>query len=154
MTDTVTVDRPIAAPAETVWAMISDVTRMGEWSPETTSCSWIGGSSGPAVGAKFKGRNARGKRSWSTTCVVTECEPGRTFGFLVKGGPLDVAHWSYTLTESTDGGCQVTERWEDRRGRLLKATSKPVSGVSDRVSHNRAGMEATLAALAAAAEAS
>ncbi len=153
MTETISVERAIAAPAETVWAMVSDITRMGEWSPETKSCEWIGGADGPAVGAKFKGRNANGKKSWSTTCIVTDCEPGRAFGFLVKGGPFDVARWVYTF-EDAETGCRVTERWIDRRNWLIKASGKPVSGVEDRAAHNRAGMESTLTALAAAAEAS
>ena len=29
-------------PADRVYELISDVTRMGEWSPETTACAWIG----------------------------------------------------------------------------------------------------------------
>ena len=51
------------------------------------------------------------------------------------------------------GGCAVTESWDDERGRLVKFLGKPVSGVADRVTHNRAGMEQTLRNLKAAAEA-
>lgn len=69
----VTVERDIAAPAQAVWGLISDITRMGEWSPEARGGEWVKGASAPAVGARFKGKNARGKRSWSTDCRVTEC---------------------------------------------------------------------------------
>ncbi|MEP6624365.1 MAG: SRPBCC family protein, partial [Acidimicrobiia bacterium] len=84
----VTVEREIAAPPEKVWSLVSDITRMGEWSPEARGGEWVKGASGPAVGARFKGRNARGKRSWSTDCHVVECEPGSRFAFAVSSGPL------------------------------------------------------------------
>ena len=65
---------------------------------------------------------------------------------------MKVSLWSYRI-EPSDGGCLVTERWLDERGVLVKALGKLVSGVSDRVAHNRAGMEQTLANLKQAAEA-
>ena len=55
-----------AAPLR-VYQLISDVTRMGTWSPETTSCRWIRGATGPAVGAQFRGTNSRGPVRWVTT---------------------------------------------------------------------------------------
>ncbi len=150
----VSVSRHIAAPAATVWQMISDVTRMGEWSPETTRAAWSKGASGPTLGARFSGDNRNGKKTWSMGCTVDECEAGRTFGFAVAAGPLKVAHWSYRIEpDPGDGtGCTVTEMWTDRRGWLVGKLGKPVSGVADRASHNRAGMEQTLERLAAAAE--
>lgn len=151
MAETVEVERVIAAPPEKVWSLISDVTRMGEWSPETTSCRWVGGVLRPEVGARFKGRNELGKRSWSTTCVVTDAEPGRSFGFLVKVGPFDVARWLYLL-EPTDVGCRVQERWTERRSTLSKLLGRLATGVRDRAEHNRKTMEATLERLASAAQ--
>ena len=148
---TVSVSREIAAPPEVVWAMISDVTRMGEWSPETTGCRWIKGATGPVVGARFAGDNRNGSKKWSTNCTVTAAEPGRSFVFRVDVGPLKVAQWGYAL-EPAGAGCIVTETWTDRRGGLVQALGKPLSGVADRAEHNRAGMEQTLARLAAAAE--
>jgi len=59
------------ATPEEVWALVSDVTRMGSWSPETTACRWVGGASGPSVGARFRGTNKRGPLLWQTTCTVT-----------------------------------------------------------------------------------
>jgi uncharacterized protein YndB with AHSA1/START domain len=141
----------MAAPAERVWSLISDVTRMGEWSPEAKGGVWKGGATGPAVGARFAGKNARGKRTWSTACEVTAADPGRRFAFAVKSGPLGVATWEYTITP-TDGGCHVRETWTDDRGVIIKVLGKVVTGVDDRETHNRAGMEQTLDALAAAAE--
>ena len=149
----VSVQREIQAPAAAVWALISDVTRMGDWSPETTSCAWIKGASGPAVGARFKGLNKNGSKTWSTVCKVTAADPGRAFVFDVDVGPLGVAEWAYRIEPDVGGtGCTVVETWTDRRGGLVKKLGKPLSGVADRVTHNRAGMETTLARLATAAE--
>ena len=147
----VSVERDIAAPPEKVWALISDITRMGEWSPEARGGEWVKGATAPAVDARFKGRNARGKRSWSTDCRVTECQPGSRFAFSVHAGPLAVADWAYVIT-ATGTGCHVVESWTDTRGATIKFLGRIISGVSDRPSHNRNGMEQTLAGLAAAAE--
>ena len=71
----------IEGPPSAVWAVVSDVTRIGELSPETFEGRWIDGATGPEVGARFQGhvkRNGRGPTYW-TTCRVTECEVDRVF---------------------------------------------------------------------------
>jgi uncharacterized protein YndB with AHSA1/START domain len=151
MSNEVNAQREIHAPADTVWAMISDVTRMGEWSPETTSCTWLKGATGPDVGAKFKGSNRNGSKRWTTTCTVVESQPGSAFVFRVDVGPVKVAQWAYRLTPTADG-CTVTETWTDRRSSFIARLGKPLSGVADRSVHNLAGMEQTLARLAEVAE--
>jgi len=70
------------APPERVWDLVSDVTRIGRYSPETFEAEWLEGATGPAVGARFRGhvrRNQKGPVYW-TTCTVTESDPGKTFG--------------------------------------------------------------------------
>jgi hypothetical protein len=125
---------------------------MGRWSPETTSCRWLGDATGPAVGARFKGNNRDGWRRWSTICTVIAAEPGRRFAFDVGMGPLPVARWTYDFADEGDG-CRVTETWTDRRLSWMVRFSPVVMGVRDRGEHNRAGMETTLTELARAAEA-
>ena len=149
----VSVEREIAAAPDTVWSLISDVTRMGEWSPETTSCRWKGDADGPAVGAVFTGANRNESKRWETKCTVTECEPGRRFTFRVAVGPIAVADWSYRI-EPTDTGSRVAETWTDNRSWLSKKIGGLASGVKDRATHNRRTMEQTLENLAAAAESS
>ena len=149
----VSVKREIGAPPEKVWAMVSDMTRMGEWSPENKGGEWLGGATGPKPGVKFRGTNERGKKTWKTVATITDSEPGRVFAFGIKAGPLNIAQWRYTF-EPTATGCQVTEAWTDlRRGPILKFLGKQVSGVGDRAAHNREGMEQTLDRLKAVAEA-
>lgn len=145
------VSRDIKAPPERVWAAITDITRMGEWSPECHTCEWAEGSSSPEVGARFIGQNRNGEKEWTTEAEITESVPGRTFAFDGVFGDLRFSHWRYDI-EPTAHGCRVTESWEDGRpDEILEATSK-ISGVTDRVTHNTAGMEQTLERLAAAVE--
>lgn len=151
MADQVTVSEEIAAPADQVFSMVSDVTRMGEWSPENEGASWRGGATGPEVGARFQGTNRHGKKHWSTAGRITELEPGRLFAFRIKAIGLPVAEWRYRFEPITTG-CRVTETWIDQRGRLVAALGKQVTGVADRAEHNRSTMEETLAHLKAAAE--
>ena len=150
---TVTVDRELAAPADAVYAMIADVTRMGEWSPENQGGHWLGAATGPAVGARFKGRNRSGWRRWSTLNTITSAEPGRRFAFRTTFYRIPISTWEYRLAP-TETGCRVTESWTDLRpAALAAAIGDPViMGIRDRAAHNRAGMVATLEQLAATAE--
>lgn len=141
----------IAAPARRVYAMVSDVTRMPEWSPEQAAARWIGGATGPTLGARFRGSNRNGRRRWTTTCTITAAEPGSRFASRVSSYGLPVAEWSYDLAE-TDSGCVVTESTVDRRGWLIRYGGGVVTGVWHRRAHNLEGIRRTLAALKAAAE--
>jgi uncharacterized protein YndB with AHSA1/START domain len=151
MTKHVEVSRTINASPMAVWDAITDVTRMGEWSPECHTCEWQGDATGPAVGALFIGHNRNGEYEWTTEAEVTACEPGERFAFDGVFGDLRFSHWAYVI-EATDDGCRVTEVWDDGRpDEIVEATSK-ISGVTNRADHNRTTMEATLARLAAAVE--
>ena len=45
----------IDAPPKVVWALVSDITRMGEYSPEVVEAEWLGDSTGPAVECSTRG---------------------------------------------------------------------------------------------------
>ncbi|HWS44982.1 MAG TPA: SRPBCC family protein [Acidimicrobiia bacterium] len=152
MADRIDVSRDIAAPAEHVWAMVSDITRMGEWSPENEGGTWLGGATRAEAGAKFRGTNRNGKRTWTTVATVVDAEPGKHFSFRVSAKGLKVAEWSYSF-EPTATGCRVTETWVDQRSGWFKPLAQLATGVSDRAARNRDGMEQTLERLAEAAEA-
>ena len=151
MADQVRVTQEIVAPAERVWAMVTDLTRMGEWSPENEGVTWSRGATGPKPGATFSGANRNGKKQWSTAGTIVEVEPTRLFTFRIKAAGFKVAEWRYEI-ESMATGCRVTETWIDQRGTIAKAAGKAVSGVADRATHNQATMEQTLKRLKAAAE--
>ena len=148
----VAVEQSVAADPMVVYGLISDVTRMGEWSPETKSCRWLKGASSAEVGARFRGSNQHGWHRWSTTCTVTAAEPGKLFAFNVDLLNLPVAAWEYEITPE-DGGSRVTERWTDRRATWVEKLSPLGTGVTDRAERNRSTMTETLSRLRLAAEA-
>jgi hypothetical protein len=94
---------------EEVYALISDVTNMGAWSPMCKACWWDEGQ-GPRVGAMFTGRNEAGERTWETRSEVLAAEQGREFAWAV-GEPPTRARWGYTL-KAVEGGTEVMETWE------------------------------------------
>lgn len=150
----IALSRRVAAPAAQVWAMVSDVTRMGEWSPETVECTWLKGATGPAVGARFRGVNRLGTHRWATTCTVTAATPGEVFAFTARGGGglVRIADWVYSFEPDGDDACVVTETWINHTPELALKLGPLISGVSDRRSHNRQGMATTLENLARVAE--
>ena len=103
----------IAAPPQDVYRLISDITRMGEWSPECYRCTWLGEASGAVPGARFRGHNRLGRYRWQTTAVVTAAEPGRLLAFTTvhdKTGRDETA-WRYDL-QPVPGGTLLTESYQ------------------------------------------
>jgi uncharacterized protein YndB with AHSA1/START domain len=148
-----------AAPPAEVWDLVSDVTRIGEFSPETFEARWLdgasgpqAGASGPQAGARFRGhvrRNGRGPVYW-TTCTVTASEPGREFAFAVNGpGEVVVNTWRYQLTPDGDG-TDVTESFE-LPGSPLNRLYWRLAGRA-RMRTNLNGMRVTLEKMKAIAE--
>ena len=70
---------------------------MGEWSPENQGGEWVKGATGPAVGAKFKGRNSNGKRSWSTIVEVNHVDAPRKFSFGLMVFGKNWGDWVYEI---------------------------------------------------------
>lgn len=60
----------IAASAETVYGILTDLSRVSEFSPECYKSEWEDGSTGPEIGAKFRGYNQAGDMKWDAGCVV------------------------------------------------------------------------------------
>ena len=140
----------MSATPDQVWELISDVTQIGKYSPETFEAEWTDGATGPAVGARFRGhvkRNGRGPIYWSP-CKVLVADPGKEFRFAVVG-PKDRAinTWGYKL-QATGGGTDVTEFFE------LAGLMKPYWLVMGhwRGRTNRNGMQTTLERIKAVVE--
>ncbi len=145
------VSREIAAPPEVVFAAISDITRMGEWSPECYLAEWKDGATEAAVGAVFTGHNRNGDKEWVIDAEVVDLVPNERFFFDCNSRGFVFSKWGYSI-EPTEAGCLVTEYSQDLRPEAALERSAQISGVSDRATHNRAGMEVTLERLAAAVE--
>jgi hypothetical protein len=152
MAESASVSMHVDAPPEAVYELVSDLPRMGEWSPETQRCEWRGEAQAAAVGARFKGYNRIGWRRWSTKGTVVVADPGRELAWDVHSVfNLPVARWRYVMRPVGDG-TEVTESTEDRRGVLMKVLGLLATGVSNRQEHNEAGMRATLQRIKAEAE--
>jgi hypothetical protein len=121
----------INASPDEVFRTVTDLPAMGSLSPENAGGEWLNGATGPAVGARFKGRNANGTKSWTTTATVVEFSAPNSFAFEVNVGPAKVARWAYAV-EATPTGSRVTESWTDRRGALSKWIGGKSSGVAHR----------------------
>jgi uncharacterized protein YndB with AHSA1/START domain len=149
MHDSVTVH--MDAPADKIWDLVSDVTQIGRFSPETFEAEWLEGATGPAVGAKFRGhvkRNQKGPTYW-TTCTVLASEPGKefTFGVGPSDKPLNV--WSYTMEPSGDG-TDVTESFTLSPTIWLRCYWAVLGWARGKT--NRNGMRTTLERVKAAVE--
>jgi len=145
----------IDAPPEKVYALVSDVTRMGEWSPETVKCEWLDGATGAAVGARFKGSNKNGIFRWSTKPRVLAADEGREFAFVTGLRGKDLTKWSYRFA-ADGGGTTVTESFElmnDTPG-YIDFVEKYFMRIKDRKVDLERNMEATLQRIKAAVEGS
>lgn len=140
----------VDAPPDRVYELVSDVRRMGEWSPETTRAEWRNGATGPAVGARFRGWNKHGRASWFTDPVVEAADPGRRFAFVTTMlGRGRFTRWTYEMTPTEDGGTDLEESWE-QVGAIPIFSRFFVS--EQRVQQLQAGMEETLQRIKTAAE--
>ena len=142
----------VDAPPEKVWGVVSDVTRMGEYSPEVFEAEWLDGATGPAVGARYRGhvrRNERWPVYW-TTCKVTESVPGKVFEFAVVMRDRPVNTWRYDF-RANNGGTDVTESF-DLGDNLFTKIWRPLGGFL-RERRNQRDMLRTLERVKAVAEA-
>ncbi len=141
-------------PPEVLYDLVSDVRRMGEWSPECRRCEWIDESTGPAVGARFKGNNAHGLARWSTTTKVVAAEPGREFAFVTTHLGRDMTKWSYRFEPASNGTTVVTESFEMLRDVpwYFRMGDRLVMRIQDRRADLEKNMAETLQRLKVASE--
>jgi uncharacterized protein YndB with AHSA1/START domain len=149
MHDAVTVH--MEASPERIWELVSDVTKIGRYSPETFEAEWLDGATGPAVGATFRGhvkRNGRGPTYW-TTCTVRESVPGRAFAFGVGPSEKPLNIWRYGL-EPSGSGTDVTESFQLAQTAPLRLYWALLGWARGRT--NRNGMRTTLERIKAEVE--
>lgn len=93
----------IDAPAKAIWAVICDVTRVGEWSGECRGCSWVGEVRAPVLGARFQGANRRSWLRWTRLNeVITANEPAQLVWRTIPNGPYpDSVEWQIDLVPET-----------------------------------------------------
>lgn len=100
------------APAEDVWRIIVDVTRVGEWSHECREARLLKGGRAAALGVQFRGRNRSGVFRWSRSCVFTVVEPPRVLAWRTGGlwGKMDSTQWRIEL-EPVAGGTRIVQTY-------------------------------------------
>ncbi|MBY4573839.1 polyketide cyclase [Gordonia paraffinivorans] len=139
----------IDATPEQVWSVISDLERMGEWSPQCKKMIIRGGAVG--LGTRTININRRGPLVWPTTSKVVRFEPNREIAFRVAENHTV---WSYTITPG-DSGVTLTERREVN-GSTTKISSilvdKLFGGVESFETELKLGMAETLGKIKRAAE--
>jgi len=143
----------IDSAPEKVWDLVSDITRMGEYSPEVVEAEWLNGATGPAVGARYRGhvkRNENWPVLYWTECEITECVPGKVFEFAVVMRDRPVNTWRYEFRETDDGGCDATESF-DLGGNVWVKIWRPLGGFL-RQRRNQRDMRTTLLRVKAVAE--
>jgi ribosome-associated toxin RatA of RatAB toxin-antitoxin module len=96
----------VARSPEDLYDLVSDITRMGSWSPVCKECWWDDGA-GPEVGSWFTGRNVLPDRTWETRSEVVVADKGKEFAYVVNG---TWTRWGYTFAD-VDGGTELTESW-------------------------------------------
>ncbi len=95
----------VPAPPSVVWALVTDIELPARFQGEFQGAEWL--DDGPALGARFKGRNARGERTWETTSWVVSYEPERSFGWAVSDPDKPGATWTFRL-EAEEHGTLLT----------------------------------------------
>jgi hypothetical protein len=110
------VDLEIEADAGLLYEMVSNLPRIGEWSPECEQVDWEGEVTLPVVGTTFVGHNAVGpgrRIRYSRHGEVLAAEPGKEFTFITDEGGRPSTLWRYRF-EPTANGTRVTEGYEVR----------------------------------------
>ncbi|MBF4163926.1 SRPBCC family protein [Nocardioides acrostichi] len=141
----------IAATPEQVWALVSDIPRMAQWSPQVIRSTVKDGV--VEQGATFTNLNGQGWLRWPTHGKVVRFEPCRDLAFRInENGTV----WSFELTP-IEGGTLVTQRRELPHGIStvsIVLTRVALGGVARFTARLESGMRETLSKLKADVEAS
>ncbi len=107
------VETVVAAPIDAVWNVVTDVTRVGEWSHECRRVEWLDGATNAAPGVRFRGTNKAGPWTWSRINEVLVADEPRTFAWRTVPTLLfpDSSEWRIEL-EPVDGGTRITQSFE------------------------------------------
>jgi hypothetical protein len=151
-TEQVSID--VAATPDAVYDVVTDVSRMGEWSPECHGGKWVRGATGPAVGARFRGTNRRGLARWQTTPKVVAADRGKEFAFVVSHLGREMTRWTYRFAPS-GSGTTLSESFEilNDLPPHIRFFDRYAMGVKDRRADLVENMRHTIGRIKAAVEA-
>ncbi len=142
----------VDASPETLYDLVSDIARTGEWSPVCTSCWWDEDVEAGRVGAWFTGHNELLDKTWETRSIVVAAERGQKFAWVVGG---TFVRWGFTLAP-TQTGTELTESWEFLSEGIAmfeeKYGDRADVQIADRTGQALDGIPKTLAAIKRIAE--
>lgn len=142
----------VEADADLLYDMVSDLPRIGEWSPECERVDWEGDVTVPVEGTTFVGHNAVGpgrRIRYSRHGEVLVAERGKEFTFTTDEGGRPSTLWRYRF-EPTANGTRVTEGYEVQ---WIPMWARIIDVPLNRHKELLEGMRTTLERLKAAAEA-
>jgi uncharacterized protein YndB with AHSA1/START domain len=140
----------ISAPPARVWSLVSDLTRMNEWSPQVVRT--LVRPAPTRLGSRMFNLNRQGPKRWPTTGKVVRFSAEAEIAFRITENKTI---WSFRLEPTADGGTRVTHRRETPHGisMLSKVLTKvALGGQEPFVAELRQGMQQTLERVKAAAE--
>lgn len=141
----------IAADVGTVFDLVTDLSRMGEWSPNCKAC-WLDEGGRMEVGQWFSGRNEQDGQTNESRNQIVALESGRAFAFHTGG---DLVRWQYDFAPA-DGGTILTESWTLLRAGLDKFDEVfgdlAATQIAEKKRWAQAGITSTLEAIKRAAE--
>jgi hypothetical protein len=155
---TTSADLLVKAPPSAVWPLVCDIALPARFSSEFDGGEWLDGATGPALGARFTGRNHHpAVGSWQTTSTICDCEPERVLGWAV-GDPADpAAIWRFMLNPEA-GGTRLAQWMQIGPGPSgITALIESMPDKESRILHRRLGehranMTATLSGIRDLAE--
>jgi uncharacterized protein YndB with AHSA1/START domain len=140
----------IGAPTDVVWATLTDLRRMPDWSPELIRMLPLR-RGGLRVGQQYLGLNRRKAVIWPSRSVVAELEAGRTLAWDTR---TSGARWIFELEDTGAATRVVHRRPVPRRQTLLSRVfaSVALGGNDDHADDLERDMGVTLTRLKAAVE--
>ena len=128
------VSQLINAPIDSVWPLVSDITKHSQWSPKPYSVELISGVNG-AVGSKYRstGFVPPADKNHRNDVEITEVVPGSKIVFTAHD---DNGYFKNTFKlESVNQGTRVTFQHDFPRmkgmGRILLPLLLPLTGKKD-----------------------
>ncbi len=103
----------VAAPIDAVWDVVSDVTRVAEWSHECRRVEWLDGATKAVPGVRFRGTNKAGPWTWSRINEVVVADEPTTFVWRTVPTLMfpDSTEWRIEL-EAIDTRTRITQSFQ------------------------------------------
>jgi uncharacterized protein YndB with AHSA1/START domain len=142
------VEIDINAPVSKVWDLVSDLSKMPQWSPQCRLMKPVGTL---RQGARTVNFNRRGYLFWPTTCRITEFVPEQKLAFRVNENHTV---WSYEL-QPTEAGTRLVETRHAENGTTAVSNmlvNAMMGGVPNFEQELIDGMNMSLSRIKAAAE--